>query len=284
MLDTPLTLFSNKSNSTGGLGGAGTAIAKAIISEAGYVVLFDVIEQKAGETATKAFGDHALYVRCDITDEAISRDAVKIAANAFEKKLSGVVHCAGVALAQPWTNRIGDHIARFKKMLDINTLGTFIINGLVADAINERYEPDKMKNNEFFTTKEERGVIVNFSSVAKEGIARVLCYVPTKAGSHGVGVAMSDFLAPSGIRVNTVSPSIINSAMVGAKLGYFMTELAKSASFPQRPIEPEEISDAVLFLIKNGMINNLDLKIDGRWTLMTDRSGDDPRLSLTEMQ
>ncbi|TIA87684.1 hypothetical protein E3P99_03033 [Wallemia hederae] len=269
---------------TGGLGGAGTAIAKALINEGGYAVLFDVVEQSAGEQAASKHGSRVKYVKCDITNEEDTRRAVKTASAAFEGKLSGVVHCAGVALAQPWTNRIGDHIQRFKKMIDINTVGTFIVNGLVADAINERYEPEKMAKGEFFTTKEERGVIINFSSVAKDGIARVLCYGPTKAGSHGVGVAMSDFLAPSGIRVNTISPSIINSAMVGEKLGYFMTELAKSASFPQRPIEPEEISDAVLFLVKNGMINGLDLKIDGRWTLMTDRSGDDPRLTLHELQ
>ena len=184
--------------STGGLGGAGTAIAKALISDGGYVVLFDVIEQSAGEQAASKHGSRVKYVKCDITNEDDTRRAVKTAAAAFEGKLSGVVHCAGVALAQPWTNRICDHIQRFKKMIDINTVGTFIVNGLVADAINERYEPEKMAKGEFFTTKEERGVIINFSSVAKDGIARVLCYGPTKAGSHGVGVAMSDFLAPSG--------------------------------------------------------------------------------------
>lgn len=194
----PLLLFTHIC-STGGLGGAGSAIAKSLIKEGGYVVLFDIAKQSAGEKAAILYGDRALYVRCDITDEDSARRAVKLAAGAFEKKLAGVVHCAGVALAQPWTNRIGDHIGRFKKMLDINTFGTFLINGLVADAINEYYEPEKMANNEFFATKDERGVIINFSSVAKDGIAKVLCYGPTKSGSHGVGVAMSDFLAPSGL-------------------------------------------------------------------------------------
>lgn len=99
-----------------------------------------------------------------------------------------------------------------------------------------------------------------------------------------------------GIRVNTVSPSVINSANIGARFPYFLAELAKISSFPARPITPDEIAvgvslyrfpvlikskGAVNYLITNGMMNDHDLRIDGGWRFIFDRSVDreDPRLS-----
>ena len=79
-----------------------------------------------------------------------------------------------------------------------------------------------------------------------------------------------------GIRVNSISPSVINTNMHGSHLPYFLTELARSSTFPQRPIEHHEIAGSVLFLIENGMMNGQDVRIDGGWRLVTDRHPDRP--------
>ncbi|EIM24109.1 NAD(P)-binding protein [Wallemia mellicola] len=267
---------------TGGLGGAGKSIATSLIDQGAYVVILDLIEQKAGEEATKQLSENkAVYVRTDITNEESVKNAMKVASAAFEKRLTGLIHCAGVSMSQPWTNRLGETIDRVKRMTDINFMGTYITSAFFADAVNERFEPEKMAKGELFTTKEERGIIINFSSIAgAQPSSRILGYAPGKAAVTAFSRALADFLGTSGIRVNTISPSVINSAMMGARLPYFIADLSKSASFPARPIEPEEISGAVNYLITNGMMNGHDLQIDGGWRVFTDRSVDreDPRI------
>ena len=114
-------------------------------------------------------------------------------------------------------------------MLDVNVTGTFIVNAHVADAINKPYNhPDgSSAHAPFWTTDEERGVIINFASAAANPYARVLSYGPTKTAVIGITkctsmdlsqpeypssadeplhAAFSDFLGPSGIRVVSISP------------------------------------------------------------------------------
>ena len=124
---------------------------------------------------------------------------MQVAAQAFEKRLVGLVHCAGVSMSQPFPTYLGDTIDRVRKMSEINWMGTYIVSALFADAVNERYEPEKMKNGEFWSTKEERGVIINFSSIAgAQPASRILGYSPGKAAVSAFSVALADFLGPSG--------------------------------------------------------------------------------------
>jgi NADP-dependent 3-hydroxy acid dehydrogenase YdfG len=74
---------------------------------------------------------------------------------------------------------MSESIADFKKMLDVNTYGTFVINAYVADAINAQYPTVSEKLPARQT--EERGIIINFASAAASPYARVLCYGPTKS-------------------------------------------------------------------------------------------------------
>lgn len=163
-------------------------------------MVLDLAEQKAGEQATALISTtKAVYVQTNITREESVKHAMQIASNAFEKRLSGLVHCAGVSMSQPWTNRLGDTIERVRKMTEINWTGTYITSVLFADAVNERYEPEKMKSGELWTTKEERGIIINFSSIAgAQPASRILGYSPGKAAVSAFSVALADFLGPSG--------------------------------------------------------------------------------------
>jgi NAD(P)-dependent dehydrogenase (short-subunit alcohol dehydrogenase family) len=69
-------------------------------------------------------------------------------------------------------------IADFRKMLDVNTFGTFVVNAYVADAINAQYPSGKKLPPR---VDAERGIIINFASAAASPYARVLCYGPTKS-------------------------------------------------------------------------------------------------------
>lgn len=84
-------------------------------------------------------------------------------------------------------------------MLDVNVLGTFIVNAHVADAINKPLNhPDGTdKHAPFWTSDEERGVIVNFASAAAQNYARCLAYGPTKTAT--IGITRCELVLSSGI-------------------------------------------------------------------------------------
>jgi NAD(P)-dependent dehydrogenase (short-subunit alcohol dehydrogenase family) len=179
------------------------------------VALFDVVPPETGDkfaSEVEASGSgkaKALYHKVDITDSDAVRDAVARVVDTLGN-LKGVVHCAGVAIKRPWTNDVAESIPNFKKvsspiflllrctracmssrraqMLDINVTGTFIVNAHIADAINKPLNhPDGTdKPGPFWTTDEERGVIVNFASAAANPYARVLSYGPGKTAVIGI--------------------------------------------------------------------------------------------------
>ncbi|KAM0747658.1 NAD(P)-binding protein [Meredithblackwellia eburnea MCA 4105] len=260
---------------TGGLGGVGKACAINILKEGGHVALFDVIAQDKGEALTQEIdAKRASYFRTDISDPKSVETSVAAAVTKFGSiKVVGGIHCAGIALRREWTNKMSDSIPDMIKMLNVNALGTFIVDAYVADAINANY-PDEGRLPP--RTKEERGVIINFASAAASPYARVLCYGPTKTFVLGVTTSASDYLGPSGIRVNAVSPSIVATGMAGPHLPYFESELESGATFPRRQADLQEIWSGVKFLIENEMLNGHDLKVDGGWRLVSNWAPGEP--------
>lgn len=169
------------------------------------------------------------------------------------------------------------------QMLDVNVVGTFIVNAHVADAINYPLNHPKSPTEHapFWTTDEERGVIINFASAAANPYARVLGYGPGKTAVVGITKAMADFLGPSGIRVVSISPSIVLSGLTANFSGYFGDALKKHATFPRVPLGPEHMASTVKWIIENVGVNAIDVPVDGGWKLVMDKpgaaGGEDPR-------
>jgi NAD(P)-dependent dehydrogenase (short-subunit alcohol dehydrogenase family) len=267
---------------TGGVGGIGSAVAKDFLARGANVALFDILPGSKGSPLAEALHPtNALYVQVDISDAASTKAGVEAAVSKYGN-LKGAIHCAGIAVKRPWSNDVADSIPDFVKMLNVNTVGTFVVNAQVADAINKplNHPEGGVANGAptaFWTTDEERGVIVNFSSAAAHGLyARTLCYGPTKVAVAGITRAMSDFLGPSGIRVNSISPSIVQSGMTAGFSDYFRDDLLSHAAFPRRPVPADEIVKTVLYLVENEYVNGEDIRVDSGWRLVTARTPGQP--------
>ncbi len=169
---------------TGGLGVIGTAVGNIIVAKGGYVVALDVVPNEAGAAALakRTLPKAWYYQQADITSHAAVKAAVDAAMQVIPPgSLAGAVHCAAVNPHDDWTGRMSDSIANFDKCLRVNALGTFIVDAVVADAINSQYPP-----REAFAERvtEERGSIVNVASVvAYDTPARCLTYGPSKSAS-----------------------------------------------------------------------------------------------------
>lgn len=152
-------------------------MARDLIGQGGLVAVFDILPQAKGELLVRdsLSADRAWYFETNIADE----DSVKAAcdgvlAAAPKGSLAGLVHCAAASKSRPWTQTMARSISDFKTVVNVNVVGTFIVNAHVADAINSQY-PDQAGDLPARVT-EERGVIINVASAAATPNARVLTY------------------------------------------------------------------------------------------------------------
>lgn len=115
-----------------------------------------------------------------------------------------------------------------------------------------------------------KGSIVNMSSqMGHVGSPNRTVYCMTKHAIEGLTKAMAIELGPKGIRVNTVAPTFVETALTKPMLEdsefrefvYGMIPLGKLASL-------DDVVAAVLYLVSPsaGMVNGHSLRIDGGWT------------------
>ncbi|MFF1876628.1 SDR family NAD(P)-dependent oxidoreductase [Leifsonia sp. NPDC058230] len=127
--------------------------------------------------------------------------------------------------------------------------------------------------------RESRGSVVFIASVSGASFgtgypgntANLVAYSTAKAGVLRLSVALANELGPDGIRVNTISPGVVETAATlrtyGAP-GTARRELATRPSLlPQRIGSPKDIANGVLFLVSDdaSWITGSDLRIDGGW-------------------
>ncbi|WVW85906.1 hypothetical protein I302_107944 [Kwoniella bestiolae CBS 10118] len=257
---------------TGGLGSIGGATAEMIVAKGGYAIIFDIVPEDVATEKIKTFkhSDKYFYSKTDITSqeilEASLQEALKHVPNG---SLFGAVHCAATNPNKPWTSKMSDKLKDFETVLKVNAYGTFLVNALVADAINSQYPPLDIYHERVV---EERGAIVNLSSVVGHTPpARCLTYGPSKTCVLGITEAAADFLAPSGIRVNSLAPALVISPLMqsGDRIQYFKDAVEGYSMFPRRFTTPDEIAAAVIFLLENSMMNAFHLKVDAGWRQVT---------------
>jgi NAD(P)-dependent dehydrogenase (short-subunit alcohol dehydrogenase family) len=144
---------------TGGASGLGGATVMRLASKGAKVIVADMNAELTAKMVAQLGPDNAMPAVIDVTDEASVQNAMNDAVAKFGK-VNVNVNCAGIGIAVKTLGRKGPHpLDSFKKVMDVNTGGTFNVLRLAAEkmALNE---PDE----DGF-----RGVIVNTASVAGYG-------------------------------------------------------------------------------------------------------------------
>lgn len=116
----------------------------------------------------------------------------------------------------------------------------------------------------------QRGAIVHISSqMGHVGAPMRTVYCMTKHAVEGLSKAMAVELGPSGIRVNSVAPTFIETELTRSMLEEPDFRKSVLDSIPLGRLgRPEDVVGAVLFLASDaaGMISGDSLKVDGGWT------------------
>ena len=180
--------------------GIGLATARLFVSQGARVAILD-IDGKAAEAAARELEAGHLGLDCDVADKASCDAAAEAVLQAFGH-LDILVNNAGVT--QPVKTLDIDE-ASWDRILDINTKGVLFLSQAFLPSMRAR----------------KRGSIACMSSVSAQrggGIFGGPHYSAAKAGVLGLAKAMAREFGPDGIRVNCVTPGLIQTDITGGKL------------------------------------------------------------------
>lgn len=237
---------------TGGASGMGAATARMLQQRGAKIALLDLNQEAAEHVAHELGG---LAVACDVT----SADSVSAAIAQIKEKL-GVpricINCAGIVHGRRMVNQQGPMpLAEFRKVIDINLIGSFNVMSHVANAMTA-LEP--------VGDSGERGVIINTASVAAfEGQIGQTAYSASKGGIVSLTLPAARELAQFGIRVNTISPGLVDTPMFEKISPEARASLAAMVPFPKRLAKPEEYAMLAIHVIENPMLNGEVIRLDG---------------------
>ncbi|WP_204121762.1 MULTISPECIES: SDR family NAD(P)-dependent oxidoreductase [Levilactobacillus] len=211
---------------TGAAQGMGAAHAKLFVSEGAKVVITDIKEAE-GEALAKSLGENTLFIKHNVASAA-DWDNVVAQTKAKFGRIDILVNNAGITFAKRLQDISEDD---YLKIFQINQLGTFL--GLKAVAKE--------------MVAQHSGSIVNISSL-NGLVGGAVGYTDTKFAVRGMTKAAALELAPSGVRVNSVHPGVIETPMI-SQPGTEEAVKQFAKAIPLRRIaKPEEVSKLVLFV------------------------------------
>jgi NAD(P)-dependent dehydrogenase (short-subunit alcohol dehydrogenase family) len=233
---------------TGGASGIGLACAQQLIDQGWRVGLLDRDEAALDRVRTRF--NEARQVRAgllDVTDEPAAEAAIQAMHSAFGR-IDGLINSAGIGLD---IHVLDTPVAMFRKVVDINLTGTFIVGRAVARIMKEQ----------------GGGSIVNIASIAGlRGSKGRAAYGASKGGVVTLTQVMAVDLAPFGIRVNAIAPGPVETPLVEA-LHSPEVRRAWIRHVPMRRYaKPEEIAGTAQFLldeISSGYLTGEIIAVDG---------------------
>jgi len=235
---------------TGGGRGIGRAITLALAQRRTDVVLTyltrrDCCEQTAADV--RALGCEALVVQADVTQRESVRQLISIVAEKFGR-IDVLVNNAGILQQKPF-NTITDE--DWDTMLATNLKGVFLCSQEIMPVM----------------VRQGGGSIINISSSGGQlGGMLAVHYAVSKAGVISLTRSLARVGAPDGIRVNCVTPGLIETEMSQKEIHSEIGQQKISREIPLRRAGlVEEVAAAVVFLASDeaSYITGQSLNVNG---------------------
>ncbi|MFI6871690.1 SDR family NAD(P)-dependent oxidoreductase [Nocardia sp. NPDC050406] len=212
---------------TGGAGDIGRAVARRLVGAGCEVVVADLDEVAAAAVAGE-LGAKATGVRLDLSDDG----SIEGVAGALAGRVSAVVHCAGLAIVEPF---LGSSVADWDAMLRVNLRGPMLLTKHLLPSLLE--------------TDSARIVFVS-SDGARAGAGGESAYAAAKAGLFGFAKSLAREVAREQVTVNVVCPGPISGQMVDRTMREHPGTLAAlEKAIPMKRLgQPDEVAALIAWL------------------------------------
>ncbi len=212
---------------TGGGQGIGRAICGIFAEEGASVVVADIDESNAQETARRLnrSGHRARAVRADVS-VGTEINALVDGTLRDRGRVDILVNNAGLAVfrsVEACTE------AEWDRVMAVNLKGPFLLAKAVMPAMKAQ----------------KGGAVINLASVAGKtgGVVSGAPYSVSKAGIECLTKSLARELAPHGVRVNAIAPGIIDTALTANHDQSFVDAIPLGGKG-----EPRDVAEAALFL------------------------------------
>ena len=239
---------------TGGASGIGLATAERLLASGWKIAILDRDEKALAAARKKLSTDKAVRIaQLDVTDEAAVVKTLEAIDNDLGS-LDGLVNSAGIAADM---HVLDTPVELFRKILDVNVVGTFIVARAAA----------RMMKAAQTNAGAPAGSIVNIASVSGlRGSKGRAAYGASKGAVVTLSQVMATELARYGIRVNAVCPGPIETPMV-KQIHDAATRAAWLRHLPMRRYgSPDEIACLIEFLLdetRSGYVTGEVIAADG---------------------
>ncbi|WP_436955577.1 SDR family NAD(P)-dependent oxidoreductase [Staphylococcus sp. AS1337] len=233
---------------TGAAQGMGKMHAEKALNEGAKVVITD-INKELGLQTSQILGENAIFIQHDVANEEHWSNVIS---TVIEKwgRIDVLVNNAGITYSTPLEEL---SLAGYMKIVNINQVSVFLGTKTVAETM-------KAQN---------AGSIINISSM-NGLVGGAIGYTDTKFAVRGMTKAASRELSPYNIRVNSVHPGVIQTAMLEQEDVKEQVEQFKKTIPMRRVAQVEEVSNMVIFLASDeaSYSTGAEFVIDGGLTAL----------------
>jgi len=231
---------------TGGTKGIGKAIALAFLQR-GYEVVLNYSNDEAAALATQEEfniqGYCPVLLRADVSDEAQVQNMFKDFFSIYGK-LDVLVNNAGISLIKVIQDTT---LKEWERIFGVNAKSVFLCSKAVTDKM----------------VFAGGGSIINISSIWGEvGASCEVAYSASKGAVIAFTKALAKELAPSNVRVNCVSPGVIDTEMNSHLTAEELEELESSVPMGRIGL-PSEVAEACVMLAESSYITGEVLSVGG---------------------
>ncbi|MBQ6159636.1 MAG: SDR family oxidoreductase [Oscillospiraceae bacterium] len=222
---------------TGGSRGIGAAAVRAFV-RAGYAVTF-FYEKNDAAAARLAAETGAQALRCDVADtEAVRQAVAGLPPVDVLVNNAGISHVGLISQITP---------EEWDRLFAVNVKGIYNTVRAVLPGMLQK----------------QAGVVINLSSMwGQAGASCEAAYSATKGAVLALTQALARELGPSGIRVNAVSPGMIDTEM-----NAHLSEADRAALADDTPLgrigRAEEVAEAILYLAEASFVTGQNLPVNG---------------------